>query len=63
MQGYFQELWEAIVAFNQNGVSHIAYMFTQNWWFLVIAVSAILTMTMQVLSEIEGSTTERHDIA
>ena len=50
------------MAFNQNGASHLAYMFSQNWWFVVIAISAIATMVMQMLEEAESSVQERQDI-
>lgn len=56
------EIVEAFVAFNINGVNSLLYMLSKNLWFVLIAISAIVTTVAFLKAEIEVTIHEEQQI-
>lgn len=57
-----QQLGKSFSAFNQNALASLAYIMTQNIWFLIIGISAIATILMMLKEELDYSVNEVHDV-
>ena len=42
---------DALVAFHQNGLSYLLYTVMNNWWFLLLAFGAIVSIILYVHEE------------
>ena len=46
-----KEILEALAAFHQNGLSYLLYTVMNNWWFLLLATGAIVSIALYVHEE------------
>lgn len=42
---------DALAAFHQNGWNYLLYTIMNNWWFLLLAVGAIVSIVLYVHEE------------
>ena len=56
------EIIDAYVAFNVNGIKSLLYMLSKNLWFVLIAISAIVTTVAFLKAEIEVTVHEEQQI-
>lgn len=56
------EIIDAFVAFNINGINSLLYMLGKNLWFVLIAVSVIVTTIAFLKAEIEVTVHEEQQI-
>ena len=49
-----KDIIESFAAFNINAFSSLTYLFMTNWWFLLIAIGAVLSMVMMLKDEVES---------
>ena len=56
------EIIDAFVAFNVNGINSLLYMLSKNLWFVLIAISAIVTTVACLKAEIEVTVHEEQQI-
>ena len=45
-------LWDSFIAFNVNGWSHLVYTVTDNLWYILITVGALVCVTLYLREEI-----------
>lgn len=57
-----QQIGKSFSAFNQNALASLAYIMTQNIWFLIIGISALATILMMLKEELDYSVNEVHDV-
>lgn len=56
------EIIDAFVAFNVNGINSLLYMLSKNLWFVLIAISAVVTTVAFLKAEIEVTVHEEQQI-
>ena len=47
------ELWTAFIAFNRNALSYLIYYFSQNIFFMIIVVCAVITTVFHLKEKID----------
>ena len=55
-------LWYSFVTFNINAAATLAYVFTTNGWFLLIAAAAIASVVMYLKNEVDISVHEEQQV-
>ena len=47
-----REVWEAFSAFHQNAWGSLVYAVINNWWFVLLAAGAILSVILYLKEEL-----------
>lgn len=55
-------IFKAIGAFNYNAATHLAYIFTNNIWTIMIVIMAVIITVLSVAAAIETTVTEEQNI-
>lgn len=53
---------QSFAAFNMNGLSHLAYLFQQNYFIFILIACVIATIAIKLKAEIELNPTEERMI-
>lgn len=56
------QLGQSFAAFNRNAMTSLIYIMTQNFWIVLIAAAAIVTMIMMMKDELDYTVNEVHNI-
>ena len=57
-----RQIIDAFTAFNINGINNLIYVISDNWWFVLIAISAVITVALFLKAEIEITVHEEQQI-
>lgn len=55
-------LFESFKAFNINAFNHIAYTVKENWWLVLLAAAAVLSMVLYLKDESATHVVEEQQI-
>lgn len=58
----FNQLKTSFEAFNKNALSSLQYVMSQNIWFVLIAVAAIVAIVLMLKEEIDYNVSEEQNI-
>lgn len=57
-----RQIFDAFTAFNINGINNLIYVISTNWWYILIALSAVITVVLFLKAEIEITVHEEQQI-
>ncbi len=58
----WENIWQSFLAFNQNALSNLFYMCSQNGWFFILAACAVVTIILNCKEALEVTVQEEQDI-
>ncbi len=53
-----RELWETFLIFHQNAWSYLIYAVIHNWWFILLAAGAIVSIVLFLKEEMDVTINE-----
>lgn len=57
-----RSLWEAFLAFHQNAWCYLAYAVIHNWWFILLAAGAIVSIALYLKEELDVTISEEQQV-
>ena len=54
--------WNTFLIFHQNAWSYLAYAVIHNWWFLLLAAGAIVSIVLYLKEEMDVTVTEEQQV-
>ena len=57
-----RSLWEAFLAFHQNAWCYLAYAVIHNWWFILLAAGAIVSIALYLKEELDITISDEQQV-
>lgn len=55
-------LWETFLTFHQNAWSYLIYSVMHNWWFILLAAGAIISIVLFLKEELDVTISEEQQV-
>ena len=55
-------IWEAFIASHKNAWSYLAYAIIHNWWFVLMAAGAIISIALFLKEELDVTISEEQQV-